>query len=462
VVRDESAPAGNIAARIDRLPLTWMQWRLALITQLAWGVIIALDGMAARIYPYVWGPRHTFSPQAFSVLLAFQFGVGILAGEYLMGYLADRIGRRTAMILSALAVSLLTWPTALTDSFPVLLTFFSLGALGMGGVLAANVVYMTELAPPAIRGRINLGAQAFAYLTYVVLGNVPAIFLLPTYYKAYIYVLSALPLVLLLPFLIWGLPESPRWLEARGRRAEAEAVLTRLEDEVRRHTRSELPPPALAEYRVEATERVPVAEIFTGEYLRRTIILMVAWILGYAGIIYGFAGYAPYFLAAHQFPASLTFSVALINGIVGGVGGLLLGSWVGERLERRSLIFAAAWIFSVGCAVMYLWHAVVGLIIGTTIAVGAGTFWLFNMYNYTAAAYPTRLRSMGTGWTDGLGHVGSIFGPVVAGSLFTATASQGFDGWLLWVAVPGALIPSTLVYLLGIRQQRAILEHISA
>ena len=39
---------GRIAARIDRLPLTWAQWRLALISQLFWGVIIAADGIPAK------------------------------------------------------------------------------------------------------------------------------------------------------------------------------------------------------------------------------------------------------------------------------------------------------------------------------------------------------------------------------------------------------------------------------
>ena len=43
---------GRIAARIDRLPLTWAQWRLALISQLFWGVIIAADGI----------PGHAFIP----------------------------------------------------------------------------------------------------------------------------------------------------------------------------------------------------------------------------------------------------------------------------------------------------------------------------------------------------------------------------------------------------------------
>lgn len=55
--------------------------------------------------------------------------------------------------------------------------------------------------------------------------------------------------------------------------------------------------------------------------------------------------------------------------------------------------------------------------------------WLFSMYNYTAASYPTRLRATDTGLTDGVGHLGAVFGPILAGWLFTSTAYIGHAGW---------------------------------
>ena len=171
-----SAPeTGRIAARIDRLPLTWMQWRLALITQIFWGVIIAADGIPAKLYPFIWGPRHSFGVGAFSVLLAMQFGVGILVGEYLIGIAADRWGRRTALLLSSFAVALPLWPTALTDNFGLLLLFFGLSSIGMGGVLSTNVVYMGEIVPPRERGRVMLASQVLAVMVFGLLGNVPGI-----------------------------------------------------------------------------------------------------------------------------------------------------------------------------------------------------------------------------------------------------------------------------------------------
>lgn len=92
VTTQHASMIGRIAARVDRLPLTWAQWRLALITQIFWGVIIAADGIPAKLYPFVWGPRHSFGTGALSVLLAVQFGIGILVGEYLIGMASDRWG----------------------------------------------------------------------------------------------------------------------------------------------------------------------------------------------------------------------------------------------------------------------------------------------------------------------------------------------------------------------------------
>jgi hypothetical protein len=55
-----------------------------------------------------------------------------------------------------------------------------------------------------------------------------------------------------------------------------------------------------------------------------------------------------------------------------------------------------------------------------------------------------------------------VFGPIVAGALFAATALSGFIGWYAYIMVPGALVPALLVACFGINQRRAILEQISA
>lgn len=453
---------GRIAARIDRLPLTWAQWRLALISQLFWGVIIAADGIPAKVYPYVWLPQHAFGMTAFSLLLAMQFGVGILIGEYLIGIVSDRWGRRVGLLISTLAIGLLMWPTSLTSNFTLLMVFFGLSAIGLGGVLSTNVVYMGEIIPPKHRGRVMLGSQVLAVAVYGLLGNIPAILWIPNHYEIFINFYCVVSLVVLVP-LAWAMPESPRWLEAHGRHDEAEQVTAKLEAEcLRRSGLRSLPEPDYASYAVTSSTHVPIKELFRGQYGRRTILLLVAWILGYSGMIYGFAGYETLMLRGFGLSSDQAFGVILVSSTFGGGAGLAVCALLGEAVERRMIILVSALLTVVMLAALYFIHTVLASYILVTLSWGATEVWLFSMYNYTAASYPTRLRATGTGLTDGVGHLGSVFGPIVAGWLFTSTAAFGHAGWFAYVMIPGALIPALMIAIWGINQRKAILEHISA
>jgi MFS family permease len=462
-VVSSTGAVGRIAARIDRLPITWTQWRLALITQLFWGVIIAADGVPGKLYPFVWGPRHAFGLTALSVLLAVGNGVGILLGEYIIGLAADRWGRRAALLLSSLILGLLLWPTALTDNFYFLLFFFGLSSIGMGGVLAVNVVCTGEIVPPAGRGKVMLASQILAVAVFGLLGNLPAVFWVPSHYDWFIYLFSAISIVVLVPLALWALPESPRWLEAHGHHEEAERVTARLEAEcIRRSGLASLPEPDYAKYSVPVTEHVPVRELLAGQYGLRTVLLLIVWTLAYSGMFYGFGGYIPSVLHAYHLDADNTFAVLLVSNLVGGGLGLAFCSWLGETVERRQTMLVAALINAAALVTFFFIHTVAAAYILITISWGAAMVLLFNLYNYTAASYPTRLRATGVGLTDGVGHLGSIFGPIVAGALFAATASTGFVGWYAYIIIPGALIPAILVAWFGINQRRAILERISA
>jgi MFS family permease len=454
---------GRIAARIDRLPLTWAQWRLALISQVFWGVIIAADGIPAKVYPFVWLPQHAFGMGAFSLLLAMQFGVGILIGEYLIGIVADRWGRRTALLVSTLTIGLLMWPTAFSSNFAVLIIFFGLSAVGLGGVLSTNVVYMGEIVPPRERGRVMLASQVLAVAVYGLLSNVPAILWIPGHYQVFIIFYCVVSLIVLVPLALWGMPESPRWLEAHGRHEEAERVTTALEAEcLRRSGLTSLPEPDFARYAVTVSRHVPMRELFQGEYGRRSLILLVAWVLGYSGMIYGFGGYEALILKQFGMAPDQTFGIILVSSTFGGGVGLAFCAMLGERVERRTVILCAGVMTVVMLAVFYYVHTLTASYVLVTLSWGATTVWLFSMYNYTAASYPTRLRATGTGLTDGIGHLGAAFGPIVAGWLFTSTAAYGHAGWFAYVMIPGALIPALLIGWFGIDQRRAVLEEISA
>src|SRR4029077_10079898 len=91
----------HISGRIDRLPLTRVQWELAVLVEVTWAfIIVDTDGIAARLYPVIWRPAGLLSTDQYAVIQALQVGLGVLLGTYLMGFVADKYGRRPAILLS--------------------------------------------------------------------------------------------------------------------------------------------------------------------------------------------------------------------------------------------------------------------------------------------------------------------------------------------------------------------------
>ena len=107
--------------------------------------------------------------------------------------------------------------------------------------------------------------------------------------------------------------------------------------------------PNFDRYAAPERERVPVREIFKGQYLERTVVLLAVWLLLYAGIDYGFNSYSGVYVVDNGWSAHDLFVMILIDGSFG----------------------------------------IVGLAVNSFIT---------NPYNCTASAYPTRVRSVGTGW----------------------------------------------------------------
>jgi MFS family permease len=448
---------GEIAARIDRLPLSWVQWELALLTQVAWGIILSTDGIARTLYPFIWQPGHFITSFQYSVIYAFQVGIGILIGDYVMGWLADKIGRRPTMLLSAVLAGIFIWPFGYVTNYPLLVLLSIFVGLGVGGILATNVVYMTEMSAPAIRGKMTLGSQVLAIIIFstVLVGIVPH-YMIPGHYRAYLFLLAGLQIFVLLPLLAWRLPESPRWLEARGRVEEARRLVERMEARCRKR-HPVLPEPDLTPHEVVTTEGVGVFGVFQGQYLWRTLPLLLIWVLGYGGIVYGVGAYGYVFLTARGYGPGFVFALTAWSGLVGAAI-LGLNALIGERIERKTAIVAGAILFAACWYGLYNVHStpvVVILYMGSTTGT---TLWLWNMYVYTPNVFPTRMRAIGTGWTDGVGHIGAWGGVIIAGMIFTAASPLG---WILLITLPGALLPGGIIGAFGLRQRRAVLERLS-
>ena len=279
----ERAVVGDIAARIDRLPLTRTQYTYAGITQWFWGIMIAADGMVAGLYPFIWAPKGLITSFQFDLILGANIGVGILIGEYIGGFLSDLIGRKMTLIAAAAVEGLFIWPIALTNKFGWLLLWNLLFALGMGMLLAVHAVYLHELAPPQHRQRLAMRTQAIAPAAAGLLAGVTSYYWIPAHYQWWIYTLSAAPIVLCIPLGLM-MPESPRWLEGKGRVEAADRIVTKWETQAEARF-GPLPAPNLEQHTVIQTKRVPAGELFGPRYRATTVLLLAVWFFGYSGIV---------------------------------------------------------------------------------------------------------------------------------------------------------------------------------
>jgi MFS family permease len=456
------AVAGRIAARIDRLPLTRVQWQLALLVELAWGVIIVdTDGIAGRLYPFVWRPHHWVTTVQYAVIQAFEVGLGVLIGDLLMSYVANRYGRRLAIVLSAVLAGVFIWPFAFVTDFGGLIALSIFSTLGVGAIVATHSVYISEIVSPEARNTLLLGSQGITALVSVVSG-ILAYLWIPSQWQLFVYVMAAFQLLFLFPLLAWRLPESPRWLEAQGRYEEAERELARLEALCERAYGRPLPEPDPRPHPVIMAGHGlgGYGEIFgDARYRGRALLLLVAWFFGYAGIVYGVGAFSSVYMADHGASPHFVFALVTVAGLFRFLG-FLANALLGERFERRDVILVLSVVFTLAWLAMFLVPAKPAMAVFYTIGGIGASLWLFNMYNYTAVSFPTRLRALAFGATDGLGHIGAWIGISLMGFMYLMGPNH--LGWIAFITIPGALIPSLLVRGWGIRQRAAVLEQVSA
>lgn len=456
---DRASVRGVTAARIDRLPLTRVQWQLAILVEITWGFIVFdTDGIGARLYPFVWRPNHIITVGQYAVIQALQVGLGVLLGVYIMSWVADRYGRRPAILLSTLLGGICIWPFAYVTDFWPMVGLSVLSTLGVGGIVSTHSVYLSEMIAPGERGKVLLTSQGVTALVAVGV-NLLAFAWIPGQWQLFLWVSGAVLVAVLLPLLWWLLPESPRWLEARGRHDEAEAVMAQYELRCQRRLATALPEPDPSRYPVIVGGRGSWRELFTNPLYRgRTVLLIVCWLLGYAGIVYGVGAFAAVYMVDNGATPHFVF-LTIAAAYAALFVGFLVNARLGERVERRDVICAMGILFAVAWGVAWLVPSLLVIAACYIVSrIGTGLY-LFNLYNYTAVAYPTRIRSRAFAWTDGLGHLGAWAGVTLLGPLYVMGPNH--LGWVLWIVVPGALLPALLIRMFGIRQSQAILEQVS-
>ena len=366
--------------------------------------------------------------------------IGMMIGALGIGTLADAIGRRMCILLSVTGFSLFTALLAVAPSPEVFGVFRFLAGLGLGGLIPTAATMVSEYAHLR-RGSSSITFMMTGYHVGGVLTALLAIPVLPVLGWRAMFVIGALPALVLVPLMLRYLPESPSFLVSRGRREEAEGLAARygiaLEPEEVREVRAE-------ERTTEGGRFGAVKTLFSGGYLLGTLAFSVASFMGLL-LVYGLNQWLPTIMrdAGYALGAALAFLLVLN---VGAVAGLLVAGPVADRYGSK--VACAGW-FGLAAVFLFLLSVQMPLVL-TYFAVFVTGFFVFSaqvlLYAYVSRHYPTGGRGTALGWAAGIGRIGAICGPLLGGFLlgaglavpwgFYAFAVVGLLGAVFIFAVP--------------------------
>lgn len=297
------------------------------------------------------------------------------------GPLSDRLGRRPVLRMAAALFAFSAVASAVAPDFLTLVAARMLGGFGVGAALIIAPMYIAEIAPAAVRGRmvsfnqlnivIGISAAFFSNFLILKLGQSEQQWA-ETLHVAewgwrWMLGVEAIPAVLYF-FALLSVPESPRWLAMRGKKAEALAILAKVGGKEQAIKDLKEIQSALSAS-VEDT-RVPIRQLFQPAMkLVITIGVSIAILQQITGINSVFF-YAPMIFEQSGIGTDASFMQAVLVGVVNLVFTIAALALI-DKLGRRPLLgfgltgiavcmFLLAYGF--GTAVYRLDHDVIGLL----------------------------------------------------------------------------------------------------
>ena len=365
--------------------------------------------------------------------------VGIMIGALGSGPLGDRIGRKPIMIGSLLILGVTSLACTQAGSISELAIFRLLTGVGIGAVMPVTVALSSDYIPSRLRAVMIMivftGAPLGGFLGKQIVAQ-----LLPVYgWPVIFWIGGLLPLALIPVMLLW-LPESPRFLLAKGRLTEStKRLLARLDID---HS--------LPSHQVDVVQGNPVAGLFRDGLAGTTILI---WILYFSNLM-------SLYLVSYWMPTVLSLSglspadavAASSYADAGPLLSIFLVVPLATRFGPPNVLTVMLFTGILSIAAIGLLTLPYAVLLIVLFLIGACTVGSMTGINgFTGASYPARVRNTGMGWALGIGRLGGIAGPWVGGYLL----GLGFPPRQIFlVACVTASMATVTMIALGVRGRR--------
>jgi putative MFS transporter len=395
----DNSSENNIAGRLERLPQSTFHLKFAMMLasgEWAESLMLLGNGAILGLVAATYGLSGNLSAYYFPGF----FFVGEFLGSIFFGRLADAKGRKAVFLINQLLFGVGMIIAGFMNSWQLIGIFVMIGGIGVGGEFPLVDSYGTEIFVKKNRGAwlafiytiAVTSAPIIVYMTSITAGMGYYSFRIPLWFMGIVGIC-----VWLIRF---KLMESPRWLETHGHLDEAKKLMDKIETEVKRETKKELPP--IRDVTAPVVKNPRWIEMFAPD-VRKTTILMAIFMFFQSGVFYGFVIFAPGLLVV-KYPSNDPLGIAAVI-----FSGFLIGSvfniFIMDKIERRTgiIIFMA-----------------LGGIFGTMFSIASGlnesiifgfltSFMLWNFSNfyhqYNAEIFPTRLRTSAAGFVYSISRV---------------------------------------------------------
>jgi MFS transporter, putative metabolite:H+ symporter len=438
----------NAAGRLDRLPISPFHYRIFWLI----GAGMFFDGydlyVAGGVLASTIQSKFSTLPQNLQFIsLTF---VGMTLGSLITGFVGDRYGRRFTYQINLLIFGLASLAAAFAQDMNQLIACRFVQGLGLGAEIVVGYSTLTEFVPPKTRGRW-LAFMAFLTVCGFPVTAILGYLIIPSFGWRPMFIIAGIG-SLIVWYLRKNLPESPRWLESKGRTAEAEALMQSIEKEVA--ATATLPPPSVP---------ASVPQLTAGSMLRPPILqrmVVGSWVLITINtLIFGFVIFLPQFFLRQGLTIanSLGYTVVLAGA---SLIGCALGAYTSDAIGRRWSIIGAS-----VCTIVFGWiYARFNAASDPTIVLSIGFVLIVAIYVqtailfgvYTPELFPTEIRLRANGICNTLGRGATVVSPFVVGWLLANYQLPG----VVWLMIGLVVIQIVVVWAWGVEPARRPLEEV--
>ncbi|WP_043003746.1 MFS transporter [Comamonas testosteroni] len=429
----------NVQTVLNESPFSGFQWGIFFLCFL----IVLLDGFDTAaigfIAPSLLGEWGIDKSHLGPVLSAALFGLAF--GALGAGPLADRVGRKTVLIIAAVVMGGASIASGLVHDLQGLTIWRFITGLGLGAAMPNAITLMNEYCPDSKRSFIT-NCMFCGFPIGSAFGGFIAAWMIPHFgWRSLLIVGGVVPLILAVLMIVM-LPESVRFMVLKNYSADrVRKVMVRIAAGTRNATRFVLNDGAEAAAQAQQGPQ-GLRLVFSQKYLVGTLALWVTYFMGLV-IVYGLVNWMPVLFKEAGVPASQAAVIAALFQL-GGVGAIFVGLLM-DRWNANLIIAAGYFLTSLGVAFIgQVLGGGVGMLVASVFIAGL----LMNaaqssMQALAAEYYPTECRASGVSWMLGIGRFGGI-----AGSFLVAELSRRhleLPQVFMVVAIPGVIAALALL-----------------